>query len=130
MVMAFYRETRPECRIESSFTSRKQKKMDCFNVDGYCHHCKTVFEAMGSYYKFCSCQDSCPSLTDQDFEQGNEKIEMVDMRRQYLNEKSYKIEETWESGGKVSKSMTRSKVRSEPTFLVKDLFLPPQFQQK
>ena len=23
------------------------KKIGCFNVDGYCDHCKTVFEAMG-----------------------------------------------------------------------------------
>ena len=30
MVMSFYQGTRPECKIESFFTSGKQKKIDCF----------------------------------------------------------------------------------------------------
>ena len=34
MVMSFYQETRQECKIESFFTSGKQKKIDCFNLDG------------------------------------------------------------------------------------------------
>ena len=82
MVMSFYQESRPECKIESFFTSEKQKKIDCFNVDGYCDHCKTVFEAMGCYYHFCSCQEARPSLTEQDIERGNQKREMDDMRRE------------------------------------------------
>ena len=40
-----------------------RKKTDCFIVDGYCNHCKTVFEAMGCYYHFCSCQEARPFLT-------------------------------------------------------------------
>ena len=63
MVMSFYRETRPECNIESFFTSGKQIKIDCFNVNGYCDHCKTVFEATGWYYHFCSCQEVGPTFT-------------------------------------------------------------------
>ena len=96
MVMSFYQESRPECKIESFFTSGKQKKIDCFNVDGYCNHCKTVFEAMGCYYHFCSCQEARPFLTEQDIERGNKKREMVDMRREYIKEKGYKVEEMWE----------------------------------
>ena len=96
MVMSFYQESRPECKIESFFTSGKQKKIDCFNVDGYCDHCKTVFEAMGCYYHFCSCQKTRPSLTEQDIERGNKKREMDDMRREYIKEKGYKVEEMWE----------------------------------
>ena len=46
MVMSFYQESRTECKLESFFTSGKQKKIDCFNVDCYYDHCKTVFEAM------------------------------------------------------------------------------------
>ena len=87
---------RPECKIESFFTSGKQKKIDCFNVDGYCDHYKTVFEAMGCYYHFCSCQEARPSLTEQDIERGNKKREMDDMRREYIKEKGYKVEEMWE----------------------------------
>ena len=45
--LSYYQETRPECRNESFHTSGNQKKNDCFIVDGYSDHCKTVFEAMG-----------------------------------------------------------------------------------
>ena len=30
-------------------------KNDFFRVDGYCNHCKTVFQAMECYYHFCPC---------------------------------------------------------------------------
>ena len=73
MVTSFYQESRPECIIESFFTSGKQKKIDSFNVDGYCDHCRTEFEAMGCYYHFCSCQEARPSLTEQDIERGKKE---------------------------------------------------------
>ena len=105
--MFFYQETRPKCKIESFFTSGKQKKINCFNVDVYCDHCKTVFEAMGCYYHFCSCQEAYPSLTDQKIERGNKRREMDDMRREYIKEKGYKVEEIrecewWESFKKMN----------------------------
>ena len=62
MVMSYYQETRPECRIESFHTSGNQKKIDCFNVDGYCDHFKTVFEAMGCYYHFFLARRIVPHL--------------------------------------------------------------------
>ena len=96
MVLSYYQENRPECRIESFHKSANQKKIDCFNVDGYCNHCKTVFEAMGCYYHFCSSQETLPSLSDEDFERGNKRREMDDLRREYIREKGYKIEEMWE----------------------------------
>ena len=96
MVMSYYQENRPKCRIESFHTSENQKKIDCFNVDGYCNHFKTVFEAMGCYYHFCSCQETRPSLSDEDIERGNKRREMVDLRREYIREKGYKVEEMWE----------------------------------
>ena len=46
MVMSSFQATRTECKIESYYTTGKQKKIDCFTVDGYCNHYKTVFEAM------------------------------------------------------------------------------------
>ena len=39
MVMSFYQATRPECTIESIYTTEKQKKIDSFCVDGFCGHC-------------------------------------------------------------------------------------------
>ena len=43
--MSFYKELRPEGKIRSFFTSKKQNEIECFHVDGYCDHCKTMFEA-------------------------------------------------------------------------------------
>ena len=96
MVRSNYQETRPECTIGSFNTSGNQKKIDCFNVAGYCDHCKTVFEAMRCYYHFCPCQEILPSLSDEDIERGNKRREMDDLRRRYIREKGYKIEEMWE----------------------------------
>ena len=94
--MSFYRELRPECEIQSFYTTGKQKKIDCFHVDVYCEHCKTVFEAMVCHYHFCSCQEICPSLSEQDIERGNKKREMDDLRREFLKERGYKIQERCE----------------------------------
>ena len=82
--------------MKNCFASGKQKKVDCFHVNGYYDHCKTVFEAMGCYFHFCSCQEAHLSLTEQDTERGKKKREMDDMRREYIKEKEYKIEERWE----------------------------------
>ena len=47
MVMSFFQRQRPDCKIESFYTTGTQKGIDCFKVDGFCAHCNTVFEAMG-----------------------------------------------------------------------------------
>ena len=49
MVVSYFQRTRPECRIESFVTTGRQKKIDCFTVDGFCSHCNTVFEAMDAF---------------------------------------------------------------------------------
>ena len=51
---------------------------------------------MGRFYHFCSCLEARPSLTEQDIEQGNKKREMDDLRREYIQEKGYKVEEMGE----------------------------------
>ena len=51
---------------------------------------------MGCYYHFCSFQEARPSLKGHDIERGNKKREMDDMRREYIKEKGYKVEEMWE----------------------------------
>ena len=62
-VLSYFQETRPECNIESNVTTGRQKKIDCFSVDGICNHCHKVFEAMGCYFHYCPCQEARPSLT-------------------------------------------------------------------
>ena len=50
MVMSYFQRTRPECEIQSFFTTGRQKKIDSFSVDVLFSHCNTVLEAMGCFY--------------------------------------------------------------------------------
>ena len=54
MVLSYFQQNQPNCKIESNITTSRQKKIDCFSVDGICYHCNTVFEAVGCYYHYCS----------------------------------------------------------------------------
>ena len=92
MVMTYFQRTRPECETESLFTTGRQKKIDCFCVDGFCSHCcNTVFETMGCFYHFCPCQELRPSLTEEDFQRGSKKREFDALRRHYIQEKGVKV---------------------------------------
>ena len=44
---------RPHCRIESFYTAGTQRKIDCFNADGFCRYCNLVSEAMCCFYHSC-----------------------------------------------------------------------------
>ena len=96
MVMSYFQRQRPDCKIESFYTTGTQKKIDSFKIDGFCAQCKTMFEAMGCFYHYCPCQQARPSLTEEDIERGNKKREMDQMRKQYIKEKGYNVVEMWE----------------------------------
>ena len=96
MVLSYFQQCRPDCKIESNATTSRQKKIDCFSVDATSYHCNTVFEAMGCYYHYCPCQEARPSLTDTDIERGVKKRQQDEMRRDYIQQKSYRIVEMWE----------------------------------
>ena len=96
MVMSYFQRTRPECKIESFFTTGRQKKIDCFSVDGFCSHCNTVFEAMGCFYHFCPCQELRLSLSEEDIQRGSKKRELDTLRRHYIQEKGFNVFEMWE----------------------------------
>ena len=96
MVMSYFQQSRPECKIESNVTTGRQKKIDCVSVDGICYHCNTVFEAMGCYYHYYPCQEARPSLTNTDIERGVKKRQQDEMRRDYKQQKCYQIVEMWE----------------------------------
>ena len=96
MVISYFQRTRPEYKIESFFTTGRQKKIDCFSVDGICSHCNTVFEAMGCFYHFCPCQELRPSLTEEDIQRGSKKREHDALRRHYIQEKGFRVIEMWE----------------------------------
>ena len=96
LVLSYFQQSRPDCKIESNVTTGRQKKIDCFSVDGICYYCNTVFEAMGCYFHYCSCHEARPSLTDNEIIRKIKKREQDQMRKEYIQQKGYKIIEMWE----------------------------------
>ena len=96
MVLSYFQRSRPDSRIESKVTKVRQKKIDCLSVDGICYHCNTVFEALGFYFHYCPCQKPRPSLTDNEIMRGIKKREQDQMRKEYIQQKGYKITEMLE----------------------------------
>ena len=96
MVMSYFQRTRPECEIETFFTTGRQKKIECFSVGGLFSHCNTVFEAMGCFYYFCSCQELRPSLTEEDTQLGSKKRELDALKQHYIQERGFNVFEMWE----------------------------------
>ena len=90
MVLYSFQQTRPESKIESKVTTGRQKKIDCFSVDGICYHCNTVFEARGYYFHYCPCQEARPSLTDNENMREMKKREQDQMRKEYFQQKGCK----------------------------------------
>ena len=79
--------SRRECTLESYYTTGKQKKIDCFSVDGYSAYCDTVIEAIGCYFHSCPCQESRASLSEEEMQRGIRKREHDGPRRDYLTKK-------------------------------------------
>ena len=73
MVMSYLQSQRSE--IENYYTTGKQKKIDCYSVDGFCAHCDTVFEALGCHCHFCPCQEAKASLSEEETQRGIRKRE-------------------------------------------------------
>ena len=59
------------------------KRNDCFSVDGFRFHCKTVFETMACFYSFRSCQEVRHPLTEDDIQRGIKKKELDGLIRNY-----------------------------------------------
>ena len=64
MVMSYFQRVKPQCKVESSFTTSSQKKYDIYSVDGFCGHCNTVFQSMDCYFHYCQCQETRLSCTE------------------------------------------------------------------
>ena len=116
MVMSFFQSQRPECKIESYYTTGKQKKVDCFY--GLCAKCNTVFEAMGCYFHFCPCQEAKASLSEEGTQRGIRKREHYELRRDYLKVKDIRLLKSGSvNGGKVLKTKKMLEITSERSFL-------------
>ena len=96
VVMSYFQRTRPDCKIESFYTTGRQKKINRFSVDGFCSHCNTLFEQMGCFYQFCPCQELRPSLPEEDIKPGGRKRELNELRRCYIQKNSFTVIEMWE----------------------------------
>ena len=95
MVKSYFQRTRPECKIETFFTTDR-RKIACFSVDGLCSHWNTVFETMGCFYNFCYCQEVRPSLTEEDIQRGSKKRVLDALIRHHIQQKSFYVFEMWE----------------------------------
>ena len=73
MVMSSFQQTGPEYKIEKFFIIGRQRKIDCFSTNGFCSYCKVVVVAMGCFYRFCSCQEVRPCLTEEGIQCGQRK---------------------------------------------------------
>ena len=58
MVMSYFQRTRPNCKIDSFYTTGRRKEIESFSVDGFCSHFNTVFEAMVPFTIFISVKSS------------------------------------------------------------------------
>ena len=96
MVLSYFQHTRLDCKIESFYTTGRQKKIDPFSVDGFCSLCRTVFEAMGCFYHFRPCQELRPSLTEEDIKRVSRRKEIVELRQSYIQEKGFTVIKMWE----------------------------------
>ena len=121
MVMSCFQRTRPDCKIESFYTTGRQKKINRFSVDGFCLHCKTVFEVMSCFYHFCPCQElSLSSLTEEDITRDSRKRERDELRRGYRQKKSFTVIEIWEcEWWRLYKTTTTVKLHIRENFLYK-----------
>ena len=87
MVMSCFQRTKPECKIERFHTTGKQKKNDCFSVDGFCYHCNTVFGAMRRSYHFCPCQKVRAFITEEDIQRGIKNRGLDELIRNNMEQK-------------------------------------------
>ena len=91
LVMSFFQRSRPDCKIESFYTTGRQQKIDSVSVDGFCSHCNNVLEAMGCCCHFCPCQELRSFLTEEDIKRGSRRREHDELRRSFIQEKGFTV---------------------------------------
>ena len=66
-----------------------QKKTNTYNIDGFCGHYNTVFEAMMCYYLYCPKQEARPSFTEEENQRSNKKGKLDQIRKDYIQKNGY-----------------------------------------
>ena len=117
VVKSYFQRTRPGCKIESFYTTGRQKKNDRISVEGFCSQSNTVFQAMGCFYQFCPCQELRPSLTEEDTKRGSKKRKLVELRRDFIQENDFTVIEMWEcEWWRLFKTTTNVKLHIQENF--------------
>ena len=130
MVISLFQRTKPDFKIESFYTTGRQKIIDRFTVDGFRFHCKTVFEAMGCFYHLFPCQKLRPSLTEEDIKRGSRRRELDELRRSYIQEKGFTGIRTWEcEWWRFYKATTNVKLHIRENFTYRRSLTEQQFLQ-
>ena len=89
LIKFYFQRTRPNCKVETFYTTGKRKNIDCFSVDSFCYYCNTAFEALGCYHHFCFCEELRPCLTEEDIKRGGKKGEIREVGRSYIRESCF-----------------------------------------
>ena len=93
--MSQFQRLGPECKIESFYTIETQKNLIvCVRTD-FARHWITAFENLTSFSKYCPCQGERASLTENDFQRGNKKKQMKEIRKLYMKDHGRDIVEKW-----------------------------------
>ena len=110
MVMSYFQRTRPDCKIESLYTTGRQQKFGRISVDGFSSHCNTVFEAMGCFDHFRRCQELRSSLSEEEIKRDIERRPRW-LETRLLPDKGFTVIEKWQcEWGRLYKATTNVKL--------------------
>ena len=116
--MSCFQKTGPECGIESFYTRRRRKEDDCFGVDRVLPQCNFVFEPMGCFYHFWTCQKVQPYLVKNISNVAVEKERLMNSNViTYKNKVSLSLKKVNKKGGDCTRQPLLLNCRSQETFL-------------
>ena len=73
VVMSCFQRADSDRKIDSFYTTGRQKKGNCVSVGGSYFQCNTMFEAINCFYHFSSCPEVRQSITEDDIQRGFKK---------------------------------------------------------
>ena len=96
MVMSYFQRVRPQCKVESFYTTSTQKKVIFTMLKALVDTTTLCLKLWGCCYHYCPCQDSRPSLTEEEILRGIRKRELDELWEQKIQEKGYSVTEMYE----------------------------------
>ena len=90
-----FNEQYQNVKLKASLQQADGNKLTALMLMGF-YHWNFVFEALGCFYHFCSCQEVRLSLTEEYIQRGRKKREFDALRRPCIQEKGFTVFEIWE----------------------------------